>query len=126
MAHSRDKLEHIFALQAAFDRELTERRHLEGDIETWIQREILAIVSELGELLAEVNFKWWKNPKPMDLDAVKEELVDILHFFVSMCLKAGFSAEDIYLAYLEKNQENFKRQAGLSAKKGYDVRELAE
>lgn len=126
MAQNLDKLEHIFALQAAFDQELTERRHLEGDVETWIQREVLAIISELGELLAEVNFKWWKNPKPVDLDAVKEELVDILHFFVSMCLKAGFSAEDIYLAYLEKNNENFKRQAGLSAKEGYDVRELAK
>jgi dimeric dUTPase (all-alpha-NTP-PPase superfamily) len=126
MAQNRDKLEHIFALQAAFDQELVERRHLEGDVETWIQREVLAIVSELGELLAEVNFKWWKNPKPVDLDGVKEELVDILHFFVSMCLKAGFSAEDIYFGYLEKNQENFKRQAGLSAKEGYDVRELAK
>ncbi|NMB45904.1 MAG: dUTPase [Firmicutes bacterium] len=121
-----DKLDHIFALQAAFDDELAHRRNLEGDIETWIQREVLAIVSELGELLAEVNFKWWKNPKPIDTESVKEELVDILHFFVSMCLKAGFSAEDIYLAYLDKNKENFRRQDGLSEKEGYAVRDLGK
>jgi dimeric dUTPase (all-alpha-NTP-PPase superfamily) len=126
MTHNIDKLEHIFALQEAFDEKLVRQRQLEGDLETWIQREVLAIVSELGELLAEVNFKWWKNPKPVDTDAVKEELVDILHFFVSMCLKAGFDAEDIYQAYLEKNQENFRRQAGLSTKEGYAVEELAK
>ena len=121
-----DKLEHIFALQAAFDEELTRQRLLEDvEPEIWIQREVLAIIAELGELLAEVNFKWWKNPQPVNSDAVKEELVDILHFFVSMCIKAGFSAEEIYQAYLAKNRENFRRQAGLSDKKGYAVKELA-
>ncbi|NLA59184.1 MAG: dUTPase [Firmicutes bacterium] len=121
-----DKLEHIFALQAAFDEELTRQRQLEDVTpEIWIQREILAIVAELGELLAEVNFKWWKNPQPVNRDAVKEELVDILHFFVSMCLKAGFDAGEIYQGYLEKNRENFRRQAGLSDKKGYAIKELA-
>lgn len=126
MSQNLDKLEHIFALQAAFDEKLIQQRQLEGDVETWIQREVLAIISELGELLAEVNFKWWKNPKPVDTDAIKEEMIDILHFFVSMCLKAGFSAEDVYQAYLEKNQENFRRQAGLSTKEGYAVRDLAK
>ena len=116
-----DKLEHIFELQAAFDEELVRQRQLEGDIETWIQREVLAIISELGELLSEVNFKWWKNPQPVNMAAVQEELVDILHFFVSMCLKAGFDAEDIYQAYLQKNGENIRRQQGLSDKTGYEV-----
>ena len=121
-----DKLEHIFALQAAFDEQLARQRHLEAvEPEVWVQRDVLAIVAELGELLAEVNFKWWKNPQPVNRDAVKEELVDILHFFVSMCINAGFDAEEIYQAYLEKNRENFRRQAGLSDKKGYAVNELA-
>jgi len=119
VAKDMDKLEHIFSLQAAFDGELARLRNLDGDAETWIQREVLAIVAELGELLGEVNFKWWKNARPVDMEAVKEEMVDILHFFVSMCLKAGFTADDIYQAYLEKNRENFRRQQGLSEKPGY-------
>ena len=42
-----DKLEHIFALQAAFDEELTRQRHLEDvEPEIWIQREVLAIIAE--------------------------------------------------------------------------------
>lgn len=115
-----DKLEEIFKRQHQFDTALLQRRGLEGiDPAAWIQKEVLAILSELGELLDEVNFKWWKNPKPIDREAVKGELVDILHFFVSMCLKMDISADELYEAYLTKNEENFRRQDGRSSKEGY-------
>ncbi len=116
-----DRLEHIFELQNKFDQVLIEKRNL-GHIglEEWIQKEVLAMVSELGELLDEVNFKWWKNPKELDQDAIKEELVDILHFFISMCIKAGMTPEDLYQGYLNKNSENFDRQNGKSSKQGYE------
>lgn len=116
-----DKLEHIFKLQEDFDNALMEHRNLHGICkEEWIQKETLAIISELAELLDEVNFKWWKNPKELNEEAIQEELVDILHFFVSMCLKMGMTAEDLYQGYLRKNKENFKRQQGKSDKKGYE------
>lgn len=116
-----DRLGHIFELQARFDEDLVRRRGIDYDLSTWVQKEVLAIVSELGELLDEVNFKWWKSPKPLNREAIREELVDILHFFVSICLKAGFTADEIYRAYLIKNQENFRRQQGLSDKPGYTL-----
>ena len=28
---------------------------------TWMQKYTLAMLSEMAELLDEVNFKWWKN-----------------------------------------------------------------
>jgi len=117
---TQDKLETIFTMQNAFDSELIQKRGL-GDItpDQWIQKETLAMVSELAELLDEVNFKWWKNPKEVNEQAVKEELVDILHFFVSMCLKMDMTAEELFQMYLTKNKENFDRQKGLSAKEGY-------
>jgi len=116
-----DRLEHIFKLQEKFDTALMENRKLH-DIsrEEWIQKETLAIISELAELLNEVNFKWWKNPQELNEAAIREELVDILHFFVSMCLKMNMTAEDLYQGYLRKNEENFKRQQGRSDKKGYE------
>ena len=117
-----DKLEVIFEYQRRFDTELAERRGLTDiPMEQWIQKETLAMISELAELIDEVNFKWWKNPKPVDEDKVKDELVDILHFFVSMCLKTGMSAEELHQRYLDKNKENFARQHGMSEKKGYEV-----
>jgi Uncharacterized protein conserved in bacteria len=119
-----DKLEHIFELQNMFDTELAERRGLQSiPMEQWIQKETLAMLSELAELIDEVNFKWWKNPKPVDEGKVKDELVDILHFFVSMCLKTGMDAAELHRRYLDKNRENFARQHGASEKKGYAVEE---
>lgn len=79
------------------------------------------MVSELAELLDEVNFKWWKNPKAVDEDRVKEELVDILHFFVSMCHKIGMTSEELYSRYVAKNQLNFDRQYGKGDKEGYSL-----
>lgn len=117
-----DKLENIFRYQHMFDTELAEKRGLNGiPMEAWIQKETLAILSELAELIDEVNFKWWKNEKPVDLDKVKDELVDILHFFVSMCLKTGMDADELHSRYLEKNKENFARQNGNSSKEGYEA-----
>lgn len=116
-----DKLDMIFSRQQAFDDELIRKRGLwEITMQEWMQKECIALMVELGELMEEVQYKWWKNPKEMDMAAVKEELVDILHFFVSMCLKAGMDAGELHALYMKKNEENFKRQHGTSEKKGYE------
>ena len=114
-----DKLEHIFALQKGFQDKLKRSATWSTFPEEWIQKQTLALLSELSELLEEVNFKWWKNPHELNQAAIHEELSDILHFFVSMCLEAGMSAQDLYDVYLGKNQENHLRQQGKSAKPGY-------
>ena len=117
-----DKLEQIFALQAGFQEKIKQERGLTDiPMEQWIQKETLAMVSELAELLEEVNFKWWKNPHELNQQNIQEELSDILHFFISMCLEAGMTAEDLFETYVGKNRENHLRQQGLSAKKGYEV-----
>ncbi len=117
-----DKLDVIFAMQKSLDDDIVRLRGLE-DIprDVWLQKEVLAMLSELSEVLDEVNFKWWKNPKPLDDNAIRGELVDILHFFVSMCLKSGMTAEELFERYREKNRENFDRQYGRSSKPGYEV-----
>lgn len=115
-----DKLDQIFAMQSMLDAHIIERRGLAHITpEEWVQKDVLAIISELGELLDEVNFKWWKNPKALDKAALHEELIDVLHFFVSMCIHAGMGAEDVYWVYMDKNKENFNRQQGISQKPGY-------
>jgi len=117
-----DKLEQIFTLQQGFQEKIKKERNLQGiPMEKWLQMQTLAMVSELAELLEEVNFKWWKNPHELDSGNIKEELVDILHFFVGMCLEAGMDAEELFRIYVGKNTENFRRQDGLSEKKGYEV-----
>jgi len=120
-----DMLQVIFDLQKKFDTEIVEKRNLSGiSPDAWIQKEVLAMLSELAELLDEVNFKWWKNPKEVNYNNVKGELIDILHFFASMCLKVGMDAHEVYERYIDKNKENFLRQYGKSEKKGYELDKL--
>lgn len=114
-----DRLGIIFAHQKRFQEDLEARRHLHFDQSTWIQKQSLALVVELAEVLEEARFKWWKNPEPIDTQALHEELVDVLHFFVALCLAAGMDADALYDGYLAKNQENFRRQEGLSDRPGY-------
>ncbi|MGI6173185.1 MAG: dUTPase [Christensenellales bacterium] len=119
-----DKLDAIFAMQKQLNDEIVEKRHLEAVTQSeWIQKLTLATLSELSEVLDEVNFKWWKNEKPVDEAKLQEELVDVLHFFISMCLRANLTPDALYEKYLAKNEENFRRQRGLSEKKGYSITE---
>ena len=84
---------------------------------------MLALVSELGELRCKVNFKWWKNPKEIDSAAIKEEIVDVVHFVISMARRAGMTSDELYEGYIAKNKENFDRQYGRSKKEGYALTE---
>ena len=120
----KDKLDVIFELQGLLDDDITLRRGLGGiSSEEWIQQDVLALVSELGELLCEVNFKWWKNPKEIDSAAIKEEIVDVVHFVISMARRAGMTSDELYEGYIAKNKENFDRQYGRSKKEGYALTE---
>ncbi len=120
-----DKLDVIFGLQKKLDTEIVETRGLDGiSKDEWVQKEVLAMLSELAELLAEVNFKWWKNPKEINYDNVKDEIVDIVHFIASTSLKVGMDADEMYERYINKNEENFKRQHGISLKEGYSLEEF--
>jgi dimeric dUTPase (all-alpha-NTP-PPase superfamily) len=71
-----------------------------------------AIVHECCELDNELNWKPWKNSR--DLATNREErlfeMADIFHFFVQLALDQGFSAREIYSAYIAKNDENRRRQ----------------
>jgi len=120
-----DKLDGIFSHQKALDDFICESRGLQDiTMPEWIQKETLAMMSELAELIDEVNFKWWKNEKPVNEDLVKDELVDILHFFVSMCLKTGMSPDELFSRYMNKNKENHDRQHGISKKEGYALSDI--
>jgi len=69
----------------------------------------LALRQEAAEAIDSLDWKWWKKDAD-DWDNIKIELVDMLHFWVSMCTVAGLSADDVIHLYLKKNQLNHKRQ----------------
>ena len=69
----------------------------------------LALRQESAEAIDSLNWKWWKKDND-DWDNIKIELVDMLHFWVSMCTVAGLEADEVVNLYLKKNQLNHKRQ----------------
>lgn len=82
--------------------------------QAWIQQYLTALQAEVGELQDSVAFKFWRPHEvqvtPEKEQNVRVELVDILHFWVSLCQLAGMTAEDVYEAYCKKNQINYERQ----------------
>lgn len=119
-----DRLEEIFTLQQSLNEDIIQTRGLTHvSQEEWMQKYMMAMFVEMAEMMNETNYKWWKNPKTVNPDAIKEELVDVLHFFISLCIRSGMSAEELHRRYLEKNRENILRQQGKSAKKGYALSE---
>ena len=116
-----DKLTGLFELQHALDNRIISERNINKSLDEWVVGITLAMESEIDEIRREVNWKWWKNEKPIDKEALQGEVIDMWHFLISLSLICGLSAEDVYRIYLEKNQENHARQDGTSTKEGYEV-----
>lgn len=50
----------------------------------WRQKDWeLAIIVETAEAIDSTPWKWWKARKEVDIDNLKIEVIDLLHFFIS-------------------------------------------
>lgn len=82
-------LEKLFALQKELDLRIRSQHHLEAH--NLIQRKILALQVEIGELANETRcFKYWSEKQPSPKDVILEEYVDCLHFILSIGLEKEF------------------------------------
>lgn len=75
----------------------------------WIRRYAQAMVEELNELQDDLLWKWWSKDE-IDLQNIRVELIDILHFLISAMISAGLSAESISDIYRQKHSVNLARQ----------------
>jgi dimeric dUTPase (all-alpha-NTP-PPase superfamily) len=75
----------------------------------WLVNYSKAIKEELLELDDELLWKWWSKDK-IDMQNIRVELIDILHFLVSAMMCAGLSAEKVFDIYRQKHAINIKRQ----------------
>lgn len=114
-ARPRDMLADIFERQARLAAYYTQTRP--DGYYSWppIERATTmtrAIIHECCELDDELNWKPWKNPRSLDenREARLMETADILHFIVQLAQDQGFDAEELYTAYVRKNEENWERQ----------------
>ena len=77
----------------------------------WLNNYLTALEDESRELRKELLWKWWSKDL-IKQDRVRAEIVDQLHFLVSLALCAGYTAESFAQAYLDKNKINEQRQQG--------------
>ena len=75
----------------------------------WLTNYSKAMKEELIELDEELLWKWWSKDE-IDMQNIRVELIDILHFLVSAMICAGLSAEKVYDIYKQKHAVNIKRQ----------------
>ena len=106
---NRDRLEIIFGLQRDLAGVMRRDGYPEGQEER-VSALSTAIMHEAVELQRTTNWKWWKTPSEFDVDAAREELVDIWHFVIQASLELGLSPDDILREYRRKNEINRERQ----------------
>lgn len=122
-----DKLDQIFNLQQNLNRRIgVETEGLNEEQKTmWVLNYTRAMQQELAELIDSVPWKWWAKYQKFDEQNAKVEVVDLFHFLVSLAQVLGLSAEDIYQAYLKKNEINHQRQdSGYAVKDHEDSRNV--
>jgi dimeric dUTPase (all-alpha-NTP-PPase superfamily) len=74
-----------------------------------------ALSDEGRELGEEIPWKWWSK-ETLDIEAIRVEIVDMLHFWLSLALVSGLDAEETLRLYRLKNEVNLRRQD-----EGYDA-----
>jgi dimeric dUTPase (all-alpha-NTP-PPase superfamily) len=75
----------------------------------WLMNYSKAMKEELIELDEELLWKWWSKDE-IDMQNIRVELIDILHFLVSAMMCAGLDAEKVFDIYQQKHAVNLKRQ----------------
>jgi dimeric dUTPase (all-alpha-NTP-PPase superfamily) len=107
-----DKFDEIFRMQDALNRRIGVSLPPPSEEEKakWILNYTRAMQQEMAELVDSVPWKWWAKYQKFDEQNARVEVVDLFHFLISLAQTLGMSAEDVFQAYVKKNQVNFQRQ----------------
>lgn len=80
-----------------------------SDTNKWLRNFLEALNDESRELKDELLWKWWSNDT-LNIQNIRVEIIDQLHFWISLAMTAGMSADEVYSIYCQKNKVNLKRQ----------------
>lgn len=106
-------LQRLLDLQKSFGKRFCDFDNLTSEEKVkWTKEFMICMQVELVELLDQMSWKHWKDYKDMkpNLSEVQYEIIDVLHFYLSLCLIWGIDAKQMYKLYLSKNAQNIKRQ----------------
>ncbi|MGI9228621.1 MAG: dUTPase [Gammaproteobacteria bacterium] len=75
----------------------------------WLSNYNKAMYEEVLELQEELPWKWWSKDD-IDIQNIRVELIDILHFLVSAMISAGLTPDKVCDIYRQKHAVNVNRQ----------------
>lgn len=99
----------LLSMQAIMQQVEADRLSVNDLPNQWIERYSKAMEAELEELREDLLWKWWSKDK-IDLQNIRVELIDILHFLISAMISSGLTAEKVYDIYRQKHAINLTRQ----------------
>jgi len=105
------ELKRMLEAQAELDKRIREERDLQWPTKSrQISSLCTAISNETEELRDLTDWKFWADNIELDRAKAKEELIDILHFWLSIANLLGMDAGEIEDVYFGKNEVNHERQ----------------
>ena len=122
-APNSDKFAELFRMQETLNTRIGVHTQAmsEEDQTKWILNYTRAMSQEMAELTDSVPWKWWAKYQKFDAQNARVEVVDLFHFLISLAQVLGMSSDDVFNAYVKKNEVNFKRQED-----GYIVKDEAD
>ncbi|MEO6095315.1 MAG: dUTP diphosphatase [Fibrobacteria bacterium] len=78
-------------------------------VNEWLGKYQQALDDEGRELKEELLWKWWSKDH-LDMQNIRVEIIDQLHFWMSLALTAGMDADTVFKIYMQKNAVNHARQ----------------
>ncbi len=122
-----DQLRELFRMQRALNERIGVRTDgmSTEDQTKWLLNYCRAMSQEIAELTDSVPWKWWAKYQKFDEQNARVEVVDLFHFLISLAQVLGMSADDVFQAYVRKNEVNFKRQeSGYKVKDEHDSKHV--
>ena len=122
-----DQLRELFRMQAALNHRIgVDTKAMSDEEKTrWVLNYCRAMSQEIAELTDSVPWKWWAKYQQFDEQNARVEVVDLFHFLISLAQVLGMGADDVFKAYVKKNEVNFKRQeSGYTEKDHADSRHI--
>ena len=120
---TQDKFAELFRMQQSLNERIgVHTKGMSEEEQTrWILNYTRAMTQEMAELTDSVPWKWWAKYQKFDAQNARVEVVDLFHFLISLAQVLGMSSDDVFNAYVKKNEVNFKRQ-----EEGYIVKDEAD
>ena len=118
-----DKLAGLFYLQKLLNKRIgvDTDNMTEPQRQQWLLNYCRAMDQELAELVDCVPWKWWASYQKFDKQNARVEIVDLLHFLISLAQVMEMTPDELFESYTKKHIVNIARQDS-----GYTIKDESD